>query len=662
MTILDAFYSLGSKVNKAMGRSSDTEVQEGIVSEKFPELRLDMSNEEISKLTSKWEKKWIESDVFKQWEESSKDNENYWKGKQFDIPRLDKSRPLMDNVIFESLETYLPQVTRRNPDPMVQLARSVEQTQENLQYARDIQKELAEIADEVVLRLKLKKTARNWALQLVGAIKPGWDIEKDIPTVKVIRAKKLILDPDATVDEEGYTGEYFGEHRKLSASTILSVLENAGGEEDAIKLIKEKIINSSGKESLGTEIGFIEWWTAKYLCWKMGDKVLLKKKNPHWNYDTTTKEEAPYTDQGEPQIDEVTGQPKMIENTVKGINHFPAPRVPLILLSVFNLGIQPVDETSLIGQNLASQDLVNKRLKQIDKNADSMNGGMVVSLERAGMTLQQATGITEALRRGGTVAIPAGSVNDAVARMSAPSLPPDIFVQLQDTRTRMRDIFGTRGSSPAGLATEDTVRGKLQNRLLDTDRIGGGFSEYLEQMADSVYNWFVQLLYVYDERYAGKNHPKVRVSVKEGSLLPKDSMTLANQAMELAGQNRMSLIDLYKALDYPNPEELAANVWLEANAPELLYGNDPRVQQVLQSRQQAASGKPPSTSISFKDLPPDGKAQLAKQAGIELHPEAIAANTEHAAKMEAVKEVAAEAAKRSIPSVEPIADNNPQPQ
>ena len=51
---------------------------------------------------------------------------------------------------------------------------------------------------------------------------------------------------------------------------------------------------------------------------------------------------------------------------------------------------EQTDETSLIGQNLASQDLVNKRLKQIDKNADSMNGGMVVSLERSGLTQQQA--------------------------------------------------------------------------------------------------------------------------------------------------------------------------------------------------------------------------------------------------------------------------------
>src|SRR3990167_6064125 len=647
-SILDAFYSLGKNLNKARGKSAEVETEQGVVSEKFPELKLDTDNIELLKLTSKWQKTWIESDVYKKWLIKIDYNEDYWKGKQHDQPKADKNRPLVDNVIFESLETYLPQVTRRNPDPMVTLRRTEKQTPENLAYAQELQKELAEIADEVVLRLKLKKGARHWAIYLLGALKPGWDLNKDIPTVKVVRAKKLILDPDATIDEDGYTGEYIGEHRKLPASDILSMLEAIGGEDEGIKKIKELAMKDN-QPALATEIGFIEWWTDQYICWTLADdKVLMKKKNPHWNYDDTTKEEAPYDEQGNPQLDE-QGQPLMVDNTAVGVNHFSVPRKPYVLLSVFNLGKQPVDETSLIGQNLASQDLVNKRLKQIDKNADSMNGGMVVSLERSGLTQPQAKGVTEALRRGGTVTIPAGAVTDAIARMSAPALPADIYLQLQDTRTRMRDIFGTRGSSPAGLATEDTVRGKLQNRALDTDRIGGGFSEYLEQMADSVYNWFVQLLYVYDDRYANTPKPKVRVSVKEGSLLPKDSMTLANQAIELAGQNRMALIDLYKALDYPNPEETAANVWLEVNAPEILFANDQRIQQVVEARKNASAAKPPSESINFKDLPPEGQAQMAEQAGLKLHPEALAAFHENKAKEEAAKEVATEAGKRSIP-------------
>ena len=628
MTILDSFYSLGRNLNKVRGKNPEVETEEGVISDKLQELELDMKNEDLLILTTKWKKTWIESDVYGEWVKRTKENEDYWRGKQHNLPRGGNERPLVDNVIFESLETYLPQVTRRNPDPMALLSRKEKQTPENLTYATNLQKELGEIADEQVLRLKLKKTARHWAIYLLGAVKVGWDMDKDMPTSKVIRPQKLILDPEATVDEEiGYTGDFIGEYRKMSAGSLIDFLEAVKGEKGAIQAVKTLAEDHKGGEALATEIQFIEWWTDEYMCWTLGtEQVLMKKKNPHWNYDSEEENEAPYDDAGNPQINPETGEPLTEKTETKGFNHLPVPQKPYRLLSVFNLGKQPVDETSLIGQNLANQDLINKRVRQIDKNADSANNGMVVSLEKSGLTQAQAVGVTDALRKGGTVTIPAGSVQDAVQRMSASPLPGDIYNQLVDTRTRVRDIFGTAGSSSAGLSGEDTVRGKLQNRALDTDRIGGGFSEYLEQLADGVYNWYVQLLYVYDDRYNNGEKPRVIISVKEGSLLPKDSAAQAQQALELAAQNRMSLPDLYKALDYPNPTEMAANVWLEANAPEILM-DDERIKQVMQQRAEQAGQieeRPPSQSISFKDMPPEGQSQMAEKVGISLNPEALA--------------------------------------
>jgi len=616
--ILEAFYSLGNKLNKRSGSvSSDT--QEGVISEKLPELKLDMEDKDIIELTEKWEKSWNGSEAKTKWEKKAQENEKYWLGEHFNRPDADKTRAIVDNVIFESLETYLPQVTRRNPEPMVSLAAIEDETPEAQQFAKALQNELGDLADELKLRLKLKKAARHWAISLLGAAKMGWDLNKDIPTVRIIRAQKLILDPDATIDEDGYTGDRIGEYRKMAASTILKIVSD---DENATKVMTDLV-----GDKTATEVQFIEWWTPTYMCWTMGKNVLLKRKNPHWNYETETPAMA--DDQGMTPVDE-NGEPVM--DTAPGLNHFAIPKIPYLFLSVFNLGKQPVDDTSLIGQNLSNQDRVNKRIKQIDKNADSMNGGVVVSLARSGLSKEQAKGVTEALRKGGTVAIPDGAPDEAIRRIPGQGLPADVYNDLVDVRNRTKDIFGTRGSSAAGLESDTTVRGKLMNRNLDTDRIGGGVSEYLEQLADEIYNWLVQLLYVYDDRFQGKQAPKVCVSVKEGSLLPKDSTTIANQAIELAGAGKMSTIDLYKRLDYPNPEELAANVWLEVNAPEVLYADNPKVQQVMQQRAQAsqnAAQKPPSTSISFKDLPPEGQAQLAKQAGLELHPEAIAAYYEN---------------------------------
>ena len=630
MSIFDAFYSLGRKINKARGGEAD-ETEQGAARDTFPELTLDMSNEDISKLCAKRLRVWNNSDVKTAFEAAGKENENYWKAKHYDRPHSDKIRPQVDNAIFESLETFLPQATRRNPEPQVKLAYGQGEEQQLLDYASGMQKRLAEIADAQRLRLKVKKATRHWALYLLGAMKAGWDMDKDMPAIRVIRAPKLILDPEATVDEDGYSGEFVGEHRGLPAGHMISTLTAIGGEPGTDKIITDLV-----KGELGTEIKFIEWWTPQYTCWTLKDDVLLKRKNPHFNWGEDVPQMAdPIT--GKPPVDE-NGQP--LTDHVDGFNHFPAPKMPYMFLSVFNLGKQPVDDTSLIGQNLANQDRINKRIRQIDKNVDGQNTGVVVSAARSGLTEAKAKTVTEAFKRGGTVVIPDGAPREAIDRIAAPQLPTDVYNDLQDTRNRLKDVFGTRGATPSGITSETTVRGKLVNRELDSDRTGGGVTEYIEQLADEAFNWMVQLLVVYDDKYsAGATKPALVVSVKEGSLLPKDSTTIANQAIELAAAKNMSRLDLYKRLDYPNPEELAANAWLEEHAPHLLYPNDPRIAQAIQE-QAGAGEKPPSTSINLKDLPPDGQAQLAAKAGIDLHPEAIAAHNAHQSATERINAAA----------------------
>ena len=656
--LIDAFYSLGARINKRTGDITD-DVAQGLVGPVLPDLDLKMDEEELVKLSDTWEKVWNDSEVKSKFDREGEENEKYWKGEHYDKPELDKRRSVKDNAIYEGLETYLPQVTRRNPEPMVSVARGEEQSEPNVAYAHAIQLELGEIADDLNLRLKLKGAARNHELRLLGALQIGWDLDEDRPSVEVVRPTKLILDPAAVTDEGGYRGNRLGKMRKEPAWKIIAMLEGVKGEQDVIDFVKE-----TAKHELGSELQFVEWWTPDYVFWKMGSRVLMKRKNPHWNYDeeepaqqpaeaqdggataenggtepTNGAEAAEPSPAGQEAPEGATeGAPAAPKPTPrKGVNHFKVRKMPFILMATMTLGNQPVNVTSNIGQNLSNQDLINKRIRQIDKTADSSIGGMVVSLARSGLTKDEARNVTTALRNNGVVAIPDGAPQEAVWKPPATELPVYVYNQLVDVRNRVRDIWGTRGSSPAGIEGEKTVRGKIIVQGLDTDRIGGGISEYLEQMADQAYNWLTQLLYVYDDRFVeniakGVQIPRIKVTVKEGSLLPKDSTTIANQAIDLAQGGKMSLIDMYKRLDYPNPEELAANVWLEANAPEILFSGDQRVQQVIQQRQAAAgkgAEKPPAESINFKDLPPEGKAQMAAKVGIDLHPEGIAAHEQN---------------------------------
>ena len=556
MSVLDGFYSLFKNVNRH--KNPDSEVQEGTL-DLLDELELDMSDTELIQLKDEWMKKW--NLYYPSIKEKQDENERYWLGKQFEGSKVD-DRPIVDNVIFEALETFLPIATKRSPEPTV----IGDNTEEGEKVADKVQSTLVYQADIQRIKLKLKKVARFWALYLLGVVKIGWSVNENDISTRVIRPQRLILDPEGTItDDMQYDGEYIGEYRSDTASRLIKRFPKS-----------EKDIRKGVTGKMGSKITYIEWWTEDYTFWTLGSEVLGKIKNPHWNY----PEEESITD--EFGVTTPTGM-------IPGKNHFNYPKMPFVFLSIFNVGKHPFDDTSLIGQNLANQDIINKRQGQIDKNVDGMNGGWIVSGELSGLTKEQATEAMEAARQGGSLWIAQGNPNNAVAEVKATGLPGDVFNHLVDTREELRNIFGIRGSSPQGTMNEQTLGGKQIIKQQDSSRIGGGISEHLEQFVDQIFNWWVQMMYVYyDEAHmasiVGKDkamefvslsnadlNNKITVSVKEGSLLPKDDFSEATLAMELAGMQKIDDITLYDKLDFSDPMASAERNYMQNTAPQLLY-------------------------------------------------------------------------------------------
>src|SRR3972149_1409946 len=556
--MFEGFKGLFQNINRH--RKGDQEF-EGIL-DGLEELRLDMDDKELIELKNTWLKKREKN--YQKKETKQKENEKYWKGEHFESAKVEETdRSMVDNVIFEAVETFLPIASKKNPDPTVR----TDNTKEGMDLSKKVQSMLVYQADIQHLKLKLKKVVRFWALYLLGVVKISWSVKENDIFTKAIRPQKLIFDPDGTINEDmQYDGEYLGEYKSEIASTLVRRFQKKA---DFIKNIV------GGK--MGSRIQYIEWWTNDILFWTLKEEVLGKVRNPHWNYN---EEEIIYDEYG---LD--TGAKKILV----GKNHFNNPKIPYVFLSIFNLGKHPFDDTSLIGQNLANQDVINKRQAQIDKNVDGMNGGWIVSGEKSGLTQEQATVAIEAARQGGGLLIAQGDPNEAVVETKASGLPGDVFNHLGDTRNELRNIFGTRGSTPQGTIDEQTVGGKMIVKEQDSSRIGGGISEYLEQFCDQVFNWWVQMMYVYyDEihvssiigndramQYSQLSNTdfnrKLLVSVKEGSMLPKDELFLASQAMELGGRNLIDPITLYDRLDFPNPQESAERLYVWQNAPQLLF-------------------------------------------------------------------------------------------
>jgi hypothetical protein len=609
MDLRDGLYSLFRDINKVhVEDNKDTD--EGVISELLPELELSMSDDELIALKKKWEKNW--EDYNNDIKRLQTENEAYWQGNQHSTTEYKtESKPLTDNLIFEALETYLPLATKNNPEPMV----LADNTDSGNAISDVTQKMLVYQADRLSLNLKLMRVARNWALYLLGVAKVGWDmIENDI-TVVIPRPQKLILDPDATINDDcEYTGEYIGEYRKDKADILIKRFPN-----------KKDFLTEEVGGKLATEVQYIEWWTNDYVFWTLDSEVLGKAKNPHWNY--------------EEKVQTVNEFGQTTEHAQEGKNFFKTRKKPYIFLSVFNLGKHPHDDTSLVGQNISRQNVINKRARQIDRNVDWMNGGWAVSGDKSGLTRDQAASAIEAARKGGGLWIPQGNPNEAVVRMTGTGLPADVFNQQEDSRQELRNSFGIRGSTAEGTESEKTVRGKMITKGQDGDRIGGGVTRYLERFAAQTFKWCVQLMYVnYDEPhyasivgrekaqesfYLQKDQfgPALTVTVKEGSLIPKDSLTKANQAIDLASQGFMDPLTLFTRLDDANPKETAGRLMLfKADPVAYMQKYFPDIQ--LQAPPQEE--KLPSESISYADLPPEAQSQMLAKVGIQVAPQDIA--------------------------------------
>lgn len=563
MSRIEGPLALDADINKENPYYKD-ETKTGVVSELLPELTLDIPDDELVELSQAWFKKW---DTFSQkFFKKQKENAKYWKGQQYsdlEYPEEDANadrRPLVDNKLFEATETFLPIATRANPEPVVVC--------ENDELKKMVQDKLIEIADTLRLKLKIKDVARHWLLGFVGVASFGWDEKNDREKMDVIRPQQVILDPTATVTEGvNYTGSYIGVYQKEQAKDIVAKWPEI-----------TEFLTAKVESKMATEVRFIWWSTNEYCFYTIDKQVFGKSRNLYWNYE----QEIPGG------IDAFGQQlPSQIQ---AGRNHFKSPRMPFQLLSIWNLGEQPVDQTNVFYQNLAIQDLINKRYKQIDINNDNVNGGWAFSGEKTGMTKDQATEAVAATRQGGALFIANGSVgDDAVKKMIGQPLPPNSYEQLQDSRIELQNVFGTAGSTPQGIKSEDTVRGKILAKGTDDSRIGGGVTEYLEQFADSCYNWFVQLEMVFNPEFAALVTEPIKVTIKEGSMIPKDSLTRRNEAIDLFTAGALSPIDLYKRLEDPNPEETYANLlkWLiDQQAPQLMVAEHQQNAQMAQQQSQ----------------------------------------------------------------------------
>ncbi len=578
---------------------------EGLTSDKFDSLSLDLPDSELLRIKNDYEKRYAayEAKIQPIWDR----NLESYLGKRKDGSWLTQGGPVAANLQFEAEETFLAAALSKNPEPVVWS----DNTPEGNAVANSVKTMLAFHADQLVLRRKLAHMVRQWSIYHLGVLKYGWYSIKnpageEVGDVEISnrRIQNFVFDPSGYVDCYGDFVGGLGERIEVSADKLIEMFPEH----------KDYILLEVDGHT-GTMVKYTEWWSAdgSFTFTTFKDKVLDKHKNQYFKY------EEPEMDMftGEPLSDEL-GQPVMRPAR----NHFAQPKKPYTFLSVFSLQEQPHDITGLVEQNIANQQKITNRTEQIDYNVSASNNGYAFSADNFDQeTAKQAA---EARRKGNPILVPSGApIGDSILPLPATDLPAAIFNEVEIAKNDLRSIWGIQGITTQPNDDDTTARGMIINQANDTSRIGGGIGQAIEQVADNAFNWLTQLYYVfYDEPHFAAimgNAKAVEfitltsqsldrqliVSVSPDSLRPKDEVTQINLAQALFDKGAIGPKTLLKMLDFPNPDEAAADgvlykmdpmAYMQINFPEqfaqIMQSQQMQVQQQAQT-QMAAGGVPP---------------------------------------------------------------------
>jgi hypothetical protein len=532
-------------INKSGGVS---DLGEGIDGNLEDYLELPMQDDELLDLRKQWLNK--SATYYPEIETRQKRNKAYYLGRQ-QMGNTQRPIPVSSNLIFQSQETFIPQALAKNPEPVV----FSDNTDEGKKESNDIKTMLQFHADILCLRRKLGVVVRHWSIYFMGVMKHGWDARNNDITTEVRKPQNFILDPDGYIDEYGnYCGAYLGERIESTAKDLIALYPKS----------KEYItVKVNGK--LGTTVTRTEWWTDKYCFTTFEEEVLDKHKNEFFKYPTK-------------ELDEFG-----VVQEVEGVNHFSSPKMPYTFLSVFSLQEHPYDDTNLIEQSIPSQDRISERDYQIDKNLRVSNNSLVVSDKSFNIETakQAASGMED-----GDPILAQGEIAGSIQRFPASPLPNGLLQSLENDKETLMGIFGVNGLVSEPQNTQATARGQILDQQHDSTRIGGGVGDALEQVADNVFNWWLQLYYVFydQDHYASilgsgsaveyvslnmSNHNRrFVVSVSPGSMKPKDEVTEMNQAMSLWEAGAIDPYNFYKMLNLADPQKMTESFLMYSMNPQ----------------------------------------------------------------------------------------------
>lgn len=477
-----------------------------------------------------------------------RENLDYYRGKQTGVEKITgRLSKAVENRIWMACETMIPIVTARLPDIVVSTDDADEQSQVD---AHDLQDVLGYEFERIGLQALGERFVRDLLIKRYGVFKVSWDNTIDDVEVRVIDPRRIRIPAyGKTVDDL----LYIIEELEMSYAS----LEEFFGKKFADEVKKQ---GRSTDENKVREKNFIvqEVWTNDLVVWRCGSVILKKQKNPHFSYSNLDR------------------------------NFFLKAKKPYVIKSLFETDESIIGTTDYVQQTIPIQDNINIRKRQIEDIANKVSNPILL-IDSDVMSEEEAANITN---EPGLILYGKDAANGTKIRFENPGqVPQYLFQDLQFSRSEFDNIWGMHSTTRGEREGRETFRGRQLLRQGDLGRVDL-IARQLERALDEIAEHMTQLikLFMTEKRtfsilgatgirfiksFSGESIGNVRPMVMAGSTLPKDEISIRDEAIQLWGLKAIGIETLYKALKVPNLSDAVADYVKTQSGAILQQGAQP---------------------------------------------------------------------------------------
>ena len=454
-------------------------------------------------------------------------NLKYYKGLQTEVEKIrGKESKAVENRIFMATETMIPIATSRLPDIVVT-------TEDESEMAQLECGEIQDILNYHMERVGIQELSEKWLRDMIvkryGVYKISWNSSIDDLDLNIVDPKRIRFPKYGTTTNEL---KFIIEDLELSYDQLVTIFGEKGASD-----IKSANPQDSENKVRKPTFSVQEVWTNEFVVWRAGNTV-IKKENPYFDFKNTSR------------------------------NFFDKPRKPYVIKSLFHTGECIIGDTDYIQQIIPLQDNINKRKRQIE-NLGSRVGNPILLIDSNVMSEEQAANITN---EEGIIIYGQGAADGTKIRFETPGqVPAYLFNDLEFSRQEFDNIWGVHSTTRGEREGRETLGGRKLLKQADLGRIDL-VARQLERAMDEISNYWLQLIKLFytDERsfsivgdegsrvikgFTGNKVTKIRLVVKPGSTLPKDELTIHQEAKELWQLGAIGVKTFYKMLRLPNIDD-----------------------------------------------------------------------------------------------------------